>query len=49
MENLIDAQQCEGGGGGMDRELMVMSLGRASSGRRSETIDQSIFLISGMR
>jgi hypothetical protein len=49
MENSIDAQQCDGGGGGMDRELMVMSLRRASSCRWSETIDQSIFLIWGMR
>ena len=49
MENSIDAQQCEGGGRGVDRELMVMSLRRTSSCRWSETIDQSIFLIWGMR
>jgi len=33
MENSIDAQQCEGGGRGVDRELMVMPLGIASSWR----------------
>ena len=47
-ENSIDVQQCEGGGGGVDLELMVMSLRRSLSWW-SETIDQSIFLISGMR
>ena len=49
MENSIDAQQCEGGGGSVDWELVVMPLGRALSWRWSERIDQSIFLIWGMR
>jgi len=49
IENSIDVQQCEGGDGGMDRERMAMPLRRASSWRWSETIDQSIFLIWGMR
>ena len=48
MENPINVQQYEGGGGGVDLELMVMPLRRSLSWW-SETIDQSIFLILGMR
>jgi hypothetical protein len=48
MENSIDVQQYEGGGG-VDRKFMVMPLRRSLSWRWSESIDESIFLISDMR